>query len=113
MRNERIWLLQFKKSYPYIRIVEDLETGLIEIMAADQIMLYLNDGVDVTDLKEELDAHNLKVRMFNRNQNIVVVGVLNKGVDAVPMTLNLVSNWSEWVLQAVPDYIQVQAGKGN
>ena len=29
--------------------------------------------------------------MFNRNENIVVIGVLNRGVDAVPETLELVS----------------------
>ena len=108
-RSERIWLLQFNKSYPFVRIVEDLNTGDCLIMAADQILLYLEAGVDVTEVKSLLDANALKVRMFNRNKNIVVIGVLNNGVDAVPMTLELVSVWTDLVAQATPDYIELRS----
>ena len=108
-RSERIWLLQFKKSYPFVRIVEDLNTGDCLVMAADQILLYLEEEVDVTAVKSLLDANGLKVRMFNRNKNIVVIGVLNNGVDAVPMTLELVSAWTGLVEQAMPDFIEIRS----
>jgi hypothetical protein len=101
--------LQFKKSYPFVRIVEDLNTGDCLVMAADQILLYLEEGVDVTAVKSLLDANGLKVRMFNRNKNIVVIGVLNNGVDAVPMTLELVSAWTSLVEQAMPDFIEIRS----
>jgi hypothetical protein len=113
LRSERIWLLQFKKSYPFVRIVQDRVDGSLKIMAADQILVHLNEGTDVTDLKEQLATHNLKVRMFNRNENIVVIGVLNRGFDAVPQTLELVSSWTHWVQSAVPDYIEVRTPKEN
>jgi hypothetical protein len=45
---ERVWLLNFDKTYPYIRVVETIATGEFSFMAADQISIYLAEGVDVT-----------------------------------------------------------------
>ena len=56
-------------------------------MAADQVKVRLAEGVDVTDLKPMIDALGIRLRMFNRKERAVVLGVLHTGIDAVPDTL--------------------------
>jgi hypothetical protein len=102
---ERVWLLNFKESYPYVRVVEEIPTGKLTYMAADQIKLSLADGVDVTALKPMLDELGLRLRMFNRKEKIAVVGVLHTGIAAVPDTLDAIQPWAELFDQAEPDWI--------
>ncbi len=91
---ERVWLLNFDKTYPYIRAVETIATGDFSFMAADQISIYLSKGVDVTELKPMLDELGLRLRMFNRKEGLAVIGVLNTQIDAVPSTIEAVQPWS-------------------
>lgn len=67
---ERVWLLNFKESYPYVRVVEAIASGDLSYMAADQIKLSLADGIDVTALKPMLDELGLRLRMFNRKEKL-------------------------------------------
>ena len=55
-------------------------------MAADQVLIYLKEGVDVTDFQPMLKELGLNVRMFNRDKNIMVIDVLNRELDAIPQT---------------------------
>lgn len=102
---ERVWLLNFKESYPYVRVVEEFASGELAFMAADQIKITLADPVDVTELKPMLDDLGLRLRMFNRKEKIAVVGVLHTGVSAVPDTLAAVQPWAELFEQVEPDRI--------
>jgi hypothetical protein len=102
---ERVWLLNFKESYPYVRVIEDIPTSDLAYMAADQIKLSLADGVDVTALKPMLDQLGLRLRMFNRKEKIAVVGVLHTGIAAVPDTLEAIQPWAEFFARAEPDWI--------
>lgn len=102
---ERVWLLNFKESYPYVRVVENMATGDLTYMAADQIKLSLAEGVDVTALKPMLDQLGLRLRMFNRKEGIAVVGVLHTGIAAVPDTLDAIQQWLELFEKAEPDWI--------
>ena len=103
---QKVWHLNFKKSYPYVRVVEDVQSGALEYMAADQILLELADGVDVTQLKPMLDVLNLRLRMFNRKEQIAVIGVLNTDLDAVPKTIEAVQPYAEWFSTVKPDFIK-------
>ncbi|MEO0510764.1 MAG: hypothetical protein AAF065_13005 [Verrucomicrobiota bacterium] len=102
---QRVWLLRFKDSYPNVRLVQDVESGEVEIMAADQIKVFLGDGQDVTGLKPMLDELELRLRMFNRKEKLAVVGVLHTGIGAVPETLAAIKKWPELFLSAEPDWI--------
>ena len=64
-------------------------------MAADQISIYLNEGVDVTELKPMLDELGLRLRMFNRKEGLAVIGLLNTQIDAVPSTIEALQPWSD------------------
>ena len=108
---ERVWLLNFKESYPYVRAVESIENGEFSYMAADQISIYLAAGVDVTELKPMLDALGLRLRMFNRKENIAVIGVLNTQIDAVPTTLAAVQPWSDLFVSAQADVLLFKGEK--
>ena len=103
---QRVWQLNFKKSYPYVRVTEDLQSRTLQYMAADQILLELADGVDVTELKPMLDALNLRLRMFNRKERIAVIGVLNTELDAVPKTIEAVQPYAELFSKVRPDFIE-------
>lgn len=103
---ERVWLLNFRESYPYVRVVENLRTGVLTYMAADQIRVELADGVDVTDLKPMLDELKLRLRMFNRKERLVVLGVVSTQIDAVPATLQAIEPWSDRFVRATPDWIE-------
>lgn len=105
---ERVWLLNFDESYPFVRIVETLETGALRYMAADQIKIILAEGQDVAELKPMLDALNLRMRMFNRKEGLAVVGVLHTGIDAVPETLAAIQPWSENFDRAEPDWMLIK-----
>lgn len=105
---ERVWLLNFEKSYPYVRVVEDLESGEFRYMAADQISIQLANGVDVTALKPMLDELGLRLRMFNRKEQLAVVGVLNTQIDAVPATIEAIQPWRELFASAEPDELRFQ-----
>lgn len=102
---ERVWLLNFRESYPYVRVVEDIATGELSYMAADQVLIELKEGVDVTALKPMLDELGLRLRMFNRKERLAVIGVLSTEVDAVPATLAAVEPWSGLFEDAGPDVI--------
>lgn len=102
---QHIWLLNFDESYPYVRVVENVKTGEVTYMAADQILLTLADGVDVIELKPALDELGLRLRMFNRKGRVAVLGVLHTGVSAVPDTLEALKPWAEFYSSAEPDWI--------
>lgn len=102
---ERVWLLNFRSAYPYVRIVENLTSGEIEYMAADQVVLELAPGVDVTSLKPMLDELGLRLRNFNRKYRVAVVGVLHTGIDAVPDTIKALQPWASLFSSAKPDII--------
>jgi hypothetical protein len=103
----RVWLLNFDDSYPFVRIVEDLETKSLRYMAADQVQLKLVEGRDVTELKPMLDELGLRLRMFSRKENVAVIGVLHTGIGAVPDTLNAIQPWQELFERAEPDWIRL------
>jgi hypothetical protein len=103
---ERVWLLNFRKSYPYVRVVETLSDGNIVYMAADQVNVSLAEGVDVTDLKPMIDTLGVRLRMFNRKERAAVLGVLHTGIDAVPDTLEAMAAWGDLFSAAEPDWIR-------
>jgi hypothetical protein len=104
----KVWHLNFDDSYPYVRVVEDLSTGEFSYMAADQIVIKLADGVDVTALKPMLDELELRLRMFNRKDQIAVVGVLSTEIDAVPATIEALQPYSELFQAVGPDVIELK-----
>ena len=106
--SERVWLLQFDKSYPYVRVVEDISSGEFKYMAADQISILLSEGVDVTEIEPMLDELGLRLRMFNREEGIAVIGVLNTQIDGVPSTLQAVQSWSNLFISAQADILHFQ-----
>ena len=106
--SERVWLLEFDKSYPYVRAVEDISSGEFKYMAADQISILLSKGVDVTELEPMLDELGLRLRMFNRKEGIAVIGVLNTQIDGVPSTLQAVKSWSNLFISAQADILRFQ-----
>lgn len=110
---ERVWLLRFKESYPNVRLVEHLETRALSIMAADQVKVILREGQDVTGLTPMLDALGLRLRMFNREEKLAVVGVLNTGIAAVPETLEAIQRWSALFASAEPDAIVFKDQRGE
>ena len=103
---QRVWLLKFKESYPYVRAVEDMTSGQFSYMAADQISLQIAEGVDVTELKPMLDELGLRLRMFNRKERLAVIGVLSTQIDAVPATVAAVQPWSELFDSAQADELK-------
>ena len=103
---QKVWHLSFEKSYPYVRVTEEVQTGALAYMAADQILLKLKDDVDVTALKPMLDTLNLRLRMFNRKEGIAVIGVLDTQIDAVPRTIQAVQAYAELFAAVGPDFIQ-------
>ena len=105
---ERVWLLNFGKSYPYIRAVETITTGEFSFMAADQILIHLAEGVDVTKLIPMLDELSLRLRMFNRKEDLAVIGVLNTHIDAVPKTIEAVQPWSDLFESVEADVLHFQ-----
>lgn len=105
---ERVWLLSFEESYPYVRVVETIETGQFSYMAADQITLAMAEGVDVTKLGPMLDELGLRLRMFNRKENLAVIGVVSTEIDAVPATVEAIQPWSHLFESAQPDTIRFQ-----
>ena len=105
---ERVWLLQFDKSYPYVRAVENISSGEFKYMAADQISILLSEGVDVTELKPMLDKLDLRLRMFNRKEGLAVIGVVNTQIDGVPATIQAVQSWSNLFISAKADILRFQ-----
>lgn len=105
---KRVWLLSFEESYPYVRAVDELATGEFSYMAADQITLRMAEGVDVTELKPMLDTLGLRLRMFNRKENLAVIGVISTAIDAVPATIEAVQPWDHLFESAKPDTLRFQ-----
>jgi hypothetical protein len=105
---EKVWHLNFTGSYPYVRVVENIVTGELAYMAADQIVIELNEEVDVTALQPMLDELGLRLRMFNRKDRIAVVGVLNTQIDAVPATVEALQPFAHLFSSARPDVIRFQ-----
>lgn len=112
-RKERVWLLRFEDRYPHVRVVEDLETGALRYMAADQIVLEMADGVDVTELRPMLEELGLQLRMFNRGEGVAVISVLGRSIDAVPETLDAVRPWSGLFSSARPDELRFREKTGG
>ncbi|MEN8663012.1 MAG: hypothetical protein ACN4GF_10000 [Lentimonas sp.] len=108
---EAVWHLTFKESYPYVRVVQNVQTQELSYMAADQISIKLAEGVDVTDLKPMLDELGLRLRMFNRKEELVIVGVVSTQVDAVPATIEAVQPWADQFSSVEPDIIRFQPRK--
>lgn len=108
---QRVWLLNFKESYPYVRAVEDIASAEFRFMAADQISIKLAEGVDVTELKPMLDELGLRLRMFNRKEQIAVIGVLNTQIDAVPATIEAVQPWSDLFVSAHADELKFKGAQ--
>lgn len=108
---EQVWQLSFDESYPYVRLVRDIATGELSYMAADQVVVELADGVDVTALKPMLDQLGLRLRMFNRKEKVAVVGVLHTGIGAVPDTLEALTPWSELYDEVKPDWIRFKGSQ--
>ena len=104
-RQQRVWLLKFKKSYPHVRVVQSLESGALTYSAADQIKLTLRPDIDVTDLSPMLKALELRLRNFSRKHNIAIIGVLDTKIDAVPRTIEAIRKWSHLYQSADPDFI--------
>ena len=102
----KVWHLSFDKSYPYVRVTEDISTGKINYMAADQVVIRLKKGVDVTALKPMLDTLGLRLRMFNRKEQVAIIGVLNTQIDAVPVTIKAVQPYADLFQTVGPDIIE-------
>jgi hypothetical protein len=110
---ERVWLLSFEESYPFVRAVEDIETGQFRYMAADQICIRLREGNDVTALKPMLAELDLRMRMFNRAESLAVISVLSSEIDGVPATLEAVQPWSHLFETAYADELRFQPRPNN
>ena len=108
-QKERVWHMNYDESYPYVRIVEDIDSGSIRYMAADQISIRLKEGVDVTALTPALEDLELRLRMFNRSAGIAVVGVLDTQIDAVPRTIEALQPYADLTEAITPDYLEIQA----
>lgn len=108
---ERVWLMNFEESYPYVRVVEQIADSSIQYMAADQILIELKPGIDVTEMKPVLDSLGLRVRMFNRKEQLLVVGVVSTALDAVDQTIELLRPWSAKYTSISPDFIRLQPQK--
>lgn len=108
---EKVWLLNFEESYPYVRVVQNLSTQEVTYMAADQISIKLAEGVDATELKPMLDELGLRLRNFNRKEQLVVLGVLSKEVGAVPATIAAVQPWGRFFASVEPDWLKFQPQK--
>lgn len=104
-RKERVWLLNFRKSYPFVRVVESLRDGSLSYMAADQVRVLLAEGVDVTEMGPMLEELGISLRVFNRKEGAAVVGVLHAGIDAVPDTLEAMKRWGHLFAETGPDWI--------
>ena len=105
---EKIWIMEFKSSYPFVRIVENISQDTLKVMAADQILIHLKEGIDVTDVQPMLKELGLNVRMFNRDKNIIVISVLNRELDSIPKTIAALRPWDKLFDSASPDFIQVK-----
>jgi hypothetical protein len=106
---EKVWSLTFEKSYPYVRVVQNLESGEFTYMAADQVVLELAEDVDATAVKPMLDKLGLRLRMFSRKENRVIIGVLHTGISAVPDTMVAVQPWAHLFKVVEPDFIRFKA----
>jgi len=60
----------------------------------------------VTALLPMLEALELRLRMFNRKDQIAVVGVLSTQIDAVPATIEALQPYSELFRSVGPDMIE-------
>jgi hypothetical protein len=105
---EKVWHLNFDESYPYVRVVETIATGELSYMAADQVLIELDEHIDVTALKPMLDELGLRLRMFNRKDLIAVVGVLHTEIDAIPVTIAALQPFSHLYSSVGPDMIRFQ-----
>ena len=88
-----------------MRVVEDLGTGALSYMAADQICVELAEGVDDGP---QADAGCLATALADvqPQERVVVLGVLHTGIDAVPATLAALEPWSDSFLASGPDWIE-------
>ena len=103
---DRVWVLSFDANYPFVRVVEDADDGGLRYMAADQVVVRLAEGTDVTELKPMLEALGVRLRMFNRGERIAVIGVVGDGIGAVPETLRAAAPYSALFREIRPDWIR-------
>jgi hypothetical protein len=108
---ESVWVVGFTDRYPYVRVVWHEQTGTFDYMAADQVVIHVRDGVDVASLKPVLDELGVRMRMFNRRENVVVIGTVSSGVSAVPDTLAALEPFADLFEHAGPDPIRFREGE--
>jgi len=100
-----VWVLGFDNSYPFVRVTRHLRTGELAYMAADQVVVEIREGADVTDLKPILEQLQLRLRTFNRSEDVCVVGVVSRGIGAVPKTIEALEPFDDVVAEAREDTI--------
>ena len=100
--------MEYSNNYPFVRISRNLNDDTIQFMAADQFILKVKDNYKITDFKPILDSLNLRVRTFNKNENILVVEVFNRNLDAFHKTLQELEDWKYMLDYVRPDYIEVK-----
>ena len=108
IENEYVWIMEYSNNYPFVRISRNLDDDTIQFMAADQFILKVKDNYKITDFKPILDSLNLRVRTFNKNENILVVEVFNRNLDAFHKTLQELEDWKYMLDYVRPDYIEVK-----
>ncbi|MGC6424583.1 MAG: hypothetical protein ACON4O_06300 [Lentimonas sp.] len=108
---QMVWLLKFEDSYPYVRVVQDVNTQKVSYMAADQISIQLAEDADVTALEPMLDELGLRLRMFNRKEQLAIISVLNTDYGAVPATIAAVQPWADLFVSVEPDWLRFQPKK--
>lgn len=106
-----VWVVGFTDRYPFVRVVWNAQTNTFEYMAADQVIIQMHDGVDVAVLKPILDKLGVRMRMFNRRENVAVIGTVSSGASAVPDTLVALEAYADLFLHASPDPIRFREGE--
>lgn len=109
-RNESVIvsIFEYNNSYPFVRVTYNINNDKMEIMAADQVVIRLKNGKDVTDLAQILNEYGLFVRMFNRSENIVVISVFGDRINAIDNTINSLSVYNDVIDCIEPDYIKIR-----
>jgi len=94
-----------------VRVVWSAQTDAFTYMAADQVVIQMREGVDVAALKPALDQLGVRIRMFNRRENVAVIGTISSGANAVPDTLLALEQFADLFISATPDPIRFREGE--
>jgi hypothetical protein len=108
---ESVWVVGFTDRYPFVRVVWSAQTDAFTYMAADQVVIQMREGVDVAALKPALDQLGVRIRMFNRRENVAVIGTISSGANAVPDTLLALEQFADLFISATPDPIRFREGE--